>query len=952
MKEKRLITVALPYTNNIPHLGNIVGSHLPGDIFVRYCRLMGHDAILIGGTDEHGTPITVEAQKYGITPKQLSDKFYKIHKEIYDWLNISYDNFSRTSKPIHHKTTQEFFLKMYKNGYLTEKKIQVPFCESCNQSLPDRFIEGTCPNCGYEKARGDQCENCSDLLEPIELKEPRCAICDSNKIKFLEKKHLFFRLDELSKKLESWIKKNKTWRKNVKNIALSWIKEGLKPRDITRDMDWGVKIPIKGYEGSVVYVWGEAAIGYISSTKEWDKNKWKDYWKSKKSKIYQFIGKDNIPFHTLLFPAELLSIKDNYNLPYNVVGLQYLNYERGKFSKSQRRGVFCENLKDSGLGPDYWRFYLTFVIPETKDSEFLWKDFEERINSDLIGNFCNFINRNLSFSYQNFDGKIPSAVVKDKTIQKKIVTQIDRVIDLFEKVELRLALEEILKLSDLGNKYFQNKEPWKTKDKEVLFICGNLSKILALLIQPYLPDTSKRILEMLNCKEKDWKEVKKFNLKNHKIKKPEILFKRLEEEQIKDIKEKTSQVSDVFSKKVEPLKEEVVNQEIEAFSISPKLKNKGMNVEVALFKDVKVSNENKELKKEIKETLENIKNKKNIKDDIFEGYKEFYKKIGEDHLMPASQNLLDLIKKNGKLPNINTVVNAYNIISADTLLAVGAHDVSKIKGDIRFDLTEGSEIFIPLGENKPIKIKEGEYAFRDDEEILCRLDVKQCDKTKITKDTKDFVVYVQGNKYVKDKAVKVALERICKLIKKTSGGEYKILTENKLVEPPSGQVKLEDKISFEDFDFRVGEVKGVKDHPNADKLYILKIDLGKLHADNVQIVSGLKDWYDKKDLIGKKIIILNNLKEAVIRGIESQGMLLAAGDGKDLGLLTVKKSRNGARVFIDLREKSKEQVEIEDFLGLKLVTRDGKVIYNKKVLRTEKEEVKLDKKIKDGVGIE
>ena len=509
-KEKRLVTVALPYTNNVPHVGNIVGSHLPGDIFARYCRLQGHNTILIGGTDEHGTPITVEAQKYNISPQELCDKFYEIHKNIYDWFNISYDNFSRTSKDIHKKTAQDFFLKLHKKGFLTEKEVKIPFCESCHRSLPDRFIIGTCPHCGYESARGDQCEKCSNLLTPSELKHPYCAICESHSVKFLEKKHLFFRLDKLSKKLESWIKKNKTWRKNVTSIALSWIKEGLEARDITREMQWGVKIPIKGYEDSVIYVWGEAAIGYISSTKEWNKTKYKEYWQ-KNAKIYNFIGKDNIPFHTLLFPAQLIAHGD-YTLPYNVVGLQYLNYERSKFSKSKKHGVFCENLPSADLDPDYWRFYLSFVIPENKDTEFLWQDFQERINSDLIGNFSNLINRTLSFTYKNFEKKIPSSTIKNKTVQNKILKYIDEILDLFEKVELRQALEKILTLSDYGNKFFQEQEPWKNKDKETIFICANLCKILGLLIQPFIPETSQEILTILNCNEKDFKNIKEFNL--------------------------------------------------------------------------------------------------------------------------------------------------------------------------------------------------------------------------------------------------------------------------------------------------------------------------------------------------------------------------------------------------------------------------------------------------------
>ncbi len=556
-KETRLVTIALPYTNNVPHIGNIVGSHLPGDIFARYCKLIGHDTLLIGGTDDHGTAAEIAAQKHGITPEELTDFYYKIHKKIYQWFNIKYDNFSRTSKKIHHELAKEFFLKIYENGYIEEKTLNLPYCKDCNKQLSDRYIAGTCPECGYEKANGDQCEKCSTLLEPEQLIKPFCVICGSKNIEFKERKHLFFSLNKISKKLEKWINASDSWRSQVKNLALSWIKEGLQPRCISRDLKWGIQVPLKGYEDLKFYVWFEAPIGYISSTKEHTKE-WERYWKDKNSKIYHFIGKDNIPFHTIFWPGEIIA-NGEYNLPYNVVGLQYLNYERSKFSKSKNWGVFCENLPDAGLDADYWRFYLSYLIPETKDTEFLWQDFELRINSELIGNFGNFINRTLSFVKNYFDKRIPDLNPKDKKFLKKVETQIDTIIKDYENVELRKALLEILKLSDMGNKYFEKKEPWKTKDPEVVYIGANLCKILALLIQPFIPTSSQKILDILNCKEKDWKNIKEFNLKGHEIKNPKILFKKLESKQIEELKKITSKVTPFFKEK-RPKEDKMTNE--------------------------------------------------------------------------------------------------------------------------------------------------------------------------------------------------------------------------------------------------------------------------------------------------------------------------------------------------------------------------------------------------------
>ena len=541
---KRLITAALPYTNSVPHLGNIVGSHLPADIFARYSRLNGSQTIFVGGTDEHGTATEIAAKQFNITPKELCDFFFKLHKQIYEWFDISYDHFSRTSDKINKELTQDIFLQIQKNGYVKQQKISVPYCTNDDLFLADRFIVGTCPHCKYEKAKGDQCESCGQLLDVKLLENVKCALCNQKKITFVKKDHLFLCLDKLQKKLDSWITKNKTWRPTVKAIAKSWLDKGLEPRDITRELAWGIPVPLERFEESVFYCWFDAPIGYISSTKEHTKT-WKTYWQTKDSQIYHFVGKDNIPFHTIFFPAMLLA-DGRYTLPYNTVGLQYLNFERKKFSKSQGHGVFCENLLKTDLSSDYWRFYLSFVIPETKDTEFLWNDFQSRINSELIGNFSNFVNRTLSFIYSKNKGIIPSGKIDTKT-KATVTRHVKKILKYFETVELRLALLEILKLSDFGNRYFEQNKPWKTNDPNTLFVCANLVKILSLLIQPYIPKASNEILKTLQCPENNYKKLLSFNLKNHSIKKPQLLFKKLEDEKLESLKKDTSKVTEFFS---------------------------------------------------------------------------------------------------------------------------------------------------------------------------------------------------------------------------------------------------------------------------------------------------------------------------------------------------------------------------------------------------------------------
>ncbi len=565
--ERVLVTCALPYVNNVPHIGNIVGSHLPADIFARFCRLAGHETLFVGGSDEHGTPIEVAAQRLGVGPKELCDRYYEVHKGIYDWLEISYDNFSRTSLEGHHATTNEFFLRIHERGFVSEGTIRLPFCTRCTRALPDRYVEGICPRCGYDGARGDQCERCSTLLDPEELKEPRCAICGSRP-EMRDKRHLFLNLDKLSGPLAQWIEGKKgVWSPHVIALALGWITEGLKPRCITRDIKWGVKVPLPGYEGTVFYVWFDAPIGYISSTKEWAQKAgrdeaWRDYWHGG-AKIFHFIGKDNIPFHTIFWPGMLLA-NGSYELPYRVVGLQYLNYEGGKISKSRGWGVFCENLPRAGISPEVWRFYLSMLIPEANDTEWKWKEFQERVNNELVANLGNFIYRTLSFIQKNFDGVVPSATLTEEDLEvfsagKRCAEEYKT---LLWDVRLRDGLRKVLELSDTGNRYFQGREPWKAikTDREgaaaTLHVCANLCYDLAILMAPYLPASASRVCEQLGVAMGDLGDVGVGRVKGgERLKEPRPLFPKLDDEAVERLKKATGRVTryeEMFLQEVDP----------------------------------------------------------------------------------------------------------------------------------------------------------------------------------------------------------------------------------------------------------------------------------------------------------------------------------------------------------------------------------------------------------------
>ncbi len=516
-KMKYLITSALPYANGPLHIGHLAGAYLPADIFTRFLKKKGIFAIHIGGTDENGVPITITAEKEGITPKDVVDKYHKIIKSQFDSVYIEFDNFSRTTTEIHRKLSQDFFLRLLEKGYIEKKRTEQFYCENCKRFLPDRYIEGICPYCKSEGARGDQCEKCGRWLEPTLLIEPKCKICGHKPV-IRTTYHWYLKLDDFQKRLEDWIK-TKDWKENVIRSVYKWLNEGLKPRPITRDLNWGVPVPLKEAEGKVLYVWFDAPIGYISSTIEYarkigNERLWEELWKDKETKLIHFIGKDNIVFHTLIWPAMLMGYGE-FILPDNVPANEFLNFKDEKMSTSRNLAVWIDEISRK-YNPDYLRFYITLIMPETKDSNFTFEDFKIRVESDLINNFGNLVNRTLSFIKKNYAGRIPSSKKlseKDNEILKKIEVTLKSFENNIFSYRFRDGLKDFIELSSEGNRYFDSSAPWKLikQDKDRCDTVINISTILidalADISEIFIPEGARKAKEMLNRPLRSWNEI-------------------------------------------------------------------------------------------------------------------------------------------------------------------------------------------------------------------------------------------------------------------------------------------------------------------------------------------------------------------------------------------------------------------------------------------------------------
>ncbi len=789
-KYKRyIVTSALPYVNNIPHLGNLV-CVISADVFARFLKISNKNVISILGTDEHGTTTEVRAIEEHTTPEEICNKYRKIHKEIYDYFECEPDCFGATSSEENKDITIDIFNKLDKNGYIIEGETEQLYCEHCKRFLSDRYVVGTCPYCGYENARGDQCENCGHLLTPTELINPRCKICGNTPV-LKKSKHLFLNLEKLQPEIENFFNERKSnWSENAVTTTETWLKNGLKNRSITRDLKWGIPVPKKGYENKVFYSWFDAPIGYIGITKE-NRKDWYEWWHDdENTELIQFMGKDNIPFHTILFPAFLIGTKDNYTLLHRLSVNEYLNYNNEKFSKSASigfNGLDAVKLSKYGITADIWRYYLMINRPEKSDTSFNWDDFFLKLNTELVGNLGNLIYRAVSFINNFYDSSVPEAKLTQSDLEfiKKFKDEEDKAIKYISNIEQKRALKQIMKLSKILNQYFQENQPWKNiKDKKTkaitdntLYIIINLIKDISILIYPFMPQIAHNITDMLNLKS-------------------------------------TETTSDENDKNNNPTKFPLSINDLSLFSIES---NHHLNKAEILFK-----------------------------------------------------------KFNDK-------------------------DINKIWQVLKMEQTNNKQ-----------------------------------DKNNKKNSSKD-----NNNEHNKtDKTNSKAVNNL-----KSATGEGTNNHNNLDNKNNSNNQNTNNDTNFNIVNLKVAEITSVEDHPNADRLYVMKINLG---TENRQLVGGLKKYYNKEELKGKHLVIITNLKHAVIRGIESQGMLLAGEDKEgNVKVLEAPNSEPGSQVYLEgeknkLNEINQNTITIDDFfkLGLKVV--DGFATYNNKRLRTDSENIRCD----------
>lgn len=542
--KRTLVTTALPYANGPVHIGHLAGVYVPADIYVRYLRLKGEDVVMIGGSDEHGVPITIKAKAEGVTPQDIVDRYHKIIKDSFEELGISFDIYSRTTTQIHTDTASEFFRHLYEKGEFVEKTSMQLYDEKANQFLADRYVTGECPHCHNLNAYGDQCEKCGSSLNATDLINPKSAITGNTPV-LRETRHWYLPLDKWQDKLSHWIlDEHKEWRPNVYGQCKSWLDLGLQPRAVSRDLDWGVPVPVEGAEGKVLYVWFDAPIGYISNTKELLPDTWEKYWKDPETRIINFIGKDNIVFHCIVFPAMLMAYGDNYQLPDNVPSNEFLNLEGDKISTSRNWAIWLhEYLRDFPGKQDVLRYVLTANAPEAKDNDFTWKDFQTRNNSELVAILGNFVNRAIVLTHKYFAGVVPAAGELqdiDKATLDEVVSIKKALSEALDGFHFREALKEAMNLARLGNKYLQDTEPWKVAKTDMervktilnvaLQICGDIE----VAFEPFLPFMSEKLAKILKIEHNDWDMLAKTDIipAGTQLGEPELLFEKIEDDTI------------------------------------------------------------------------------------------------------------------------------------------------------------------------------------------------------------------------------------------------------------------------------------------------------------------------------------------------------------------------------------------------------------------------------------
>lgn len=582
MGKRTLVTSALPYANGPIHLGHLAGAYLPADFYVRYKRMRNDDVVFICGSDEHGVPITIAADKEGVTPQDIVDRFHEMNKRTFEQFGITFDYFGRTSSEVHHETSQDFFRVLNEKGIFKKKSETQLYDEKAGMFLPDRYVKGTCPHCNYSEAFGDQCEKCGTSLSPSDLIEPRSMVTGGKPV-YRETEHWFLPLGDFQDELKAWLDRTENWKPNVMGQVKSWLNQGLGDRAVTRDLTWGVPVPIEGFEGKVLYVWFDAPIGYISATKEWAKEKgepglWEQYWRDPESDLIHFIGKDNIVFHCIMFPSVLMSY-DGYILPKNVPANEFLNLEGQKLSTSRGWAVWVhEYLKD--FEPDLLRYVLGTGLPETKDSDFSWKYFQEHVNGELADILGNFVFRTLSFTSRYFDNKVPATgqlTSQDQAVLGEITRLKAEIEESYETFRFRDAIQKSMNLARAGNKYFTEMEPWHLRKSDparcgtVLNICCQITAALSVLFDPITPDACRKLRKSLNIVKAGWDDITEHTLEaGNPVAKGEILFKKLEDEvieaQYKKL-EKQTRAQEEAGPELQPIKNTITFEDFSKLDI-------------------------------------------------------------------------------------------------------------------------------------------------------------------------------------------------------------------------------------------------------------------------------------------------------------------------------------------------------------------------------------------------
>ncbi len=906
MSKKTLVTSALIYANGPVHIGHMV-EYIQTDIYVRFLKLAGKDVAYVGADDTHGAPIEINASKQGVTPEEFIGRWWTEHKRDYDDYLVNFDSYYTTNSPENRHYTELVFKRLQDAGHIYTKEIELTYCENCERYLPDRYVKGTCPNCGAPDQYGDVCEKCNATHETTDLIKPYCSICNSTPIRKMSR-HYFFKLGNFTDWLRDWLNNNKRLQPEIRNQILTWVNEGLNDWCISRDGPYfGFKIP--GEEDKYFYVWLDAPIGYMATTANYAKDKpftADDYWQKDEADIIHFIGKDIIYFHLLFWPAVLHGA--GFHVPDNIVVHGFLTVNGEKMSKSRGTFLTAEEFKEY-LDPELLRFYFASNLSHTMtDIDLDLKNLENRINNELVSNVANLVYRVMSFTTKNYGGEL--STVLDKQLMAEVNEKSMEVYKAYEGYEFREAMNKILEISSMGNKYFQDNKPWKgvksdmENTQRVLTDCVNIVKNLAIMIKPVMPVFAEKIEAQINKENLTWADIDK-DIENHVLGKAEIILRKIDP---------------IVIKEPTPPGTRKVN-----FDIHKKIAKLGVDVKLAIIEGVDIKKSSSELDRLKKEVAEELKDFRLEGNPIIEEYNQIYRKFKVDEEV-SSVHLHRLIKEKGGFPTINTAVDSYNIVSAKRLISAGLHDLDNVKGDVKLTVTQGNELYIPLGETEPVKLQPGKFAIVDDEKVLCWLDVKQGQHTKVGLNSKNLLLYVQGNKETNSLYLEEAITEMCELITKYAGGTYRLLNP----------------VDISALNIKVAKVVDIQNHPSADKLYVLKIDLGD---EQRQLCAGLKPFYpDPNDLLGKHLAVVTNLAPANLRGELSEGMLLAGDDGVNVGILNPQNSKPGDQVKVDgIDEYKTDILQFEDFMKYTFEAKDGKAYLMGKLLKTDSETIPIER---------